>query len=437
MQRSTWAIAIALAGLTLLAPGVATADTYSVFSCRDPLGAANAASGWRGVASAGGIVSNGCPAGGALAASLPQARPAGNASAVWQFDAPAATRIVRMLARRSTSGLQRSFQTFDLAYSLETNLGLPNTGTLERCAPSTESSCTADVSGVVDKQGLDGRTLSFRALCTNAGGTCSGPMSFQVPQVVVGLEDRLAPAVSNARVLDDGDPSGTLAVGFNAADVGGGVYRALVKVDGRLAQAIPMAPAPCADVAPTDADPYQFNVPVPCPPLVTGAQARVAAASLPPGPHGVEVVVEDAAGNQTSVFGPVEFPRLNANAGSSVRSVLNARLRMWFVKAPHRGRRYTSRLGTRVVTRGVLRDRQGHGIQGARIDVYHIRNGRRRLVKTGLKTRRRGRLTLILPLNVDTRTIEYAFRAVRPGPITSRQRLRLTVRDRRGRIFHR
>ena len=104
--------------------------------------------------------------------------------------------------------------------------------------------------------------------------------------------------------------------------------------------------------------------------------------------------------------------------------------------ARNHGRRYTSRFGTRVVTRGVLRGRDGNGIQGARVDVYHIRKGKRRLLKTGLKSRSGGQLTLILPLNVDTRRIEVAYRALRPGPITSRQRLSLTVL-RKGKIYHR
>jgi hypothetical protein len=110
---------------------------------------------------------------------------------------------------------------------------------------------------------------------------------------------------------------------------------------------------------------------------------------------------------------------------------------MWFVKARRHGRRYTSKLGMRVVTRGVLRGRDGRGIQGARIDVYHMRKGKRgTLLKTGLKSREGGQLTLILPLNVDTRTIEFAYRALRPGPITSRQRLHLTVL-RKGKVYHR
>ena len=65
----------------------------------------------------------------------------------------------------------------------------------------------------------------------------------------------------------------------------------------------------------------------------------------------------------------------------------------------------------------------------ARLDVYHLlaHGKRKRLGKTGLKTRERGKFTLILPLNVDTRRIEFAYRALRPGKVTSRKILHLTV----------
>jgi hypothetical protein len=111
---------------------------------------------------------------------------------------------------------------------------------------------------------------------------------------------------------------------------------------------------------------------------------------------------------------------------------------MWFAKGKRRlGSRLTSRLGRRVVTRGILRDEHGRGIVGARIDVYHLRKGKRRLLKTGLKTRADGQLTLILPNDIDTRSILYAYRAVRPGPITSRRTLRIDVRTRSGKLYYR
>jgi hypothetical protein len=267
-------------------------------------------------------------------------------------------------------------------------------------------------------------------------------VGIQATQIWPTLEDPTAPVVANPKLIDDGDRSGTLRVSYDATDVGGGVYRTIVKVDGKIAQIAPLGAAPCVDANPTDSDPFQFTVPVPCPATVTGAEAVVQAGSLADGlPHGIEIAVQDAAGNETPVFGPVVFPKTNSGTGASstpaqLANIRNATLKVWFVKARHHGRRYTSKLGMRVVTRGVLLGKDGRGIQGARIDVYHRRKGKPLLLKTGLKSRAHGQITLILPLNVDTRTIEFAYRALRPGPITSRQRLRLTVL-RKGKVYHR
>jgi hypothetical protein len=426
MQRSLWLSAAIAAGLLLPAP--ASADVYSVFSCRDPLGPVNDAIGWVGTKSGSGEVVNACAAGGALTAVLGQPRPEGDASASWTFMAPAGTKIVRFHARRSTAGLSKSNLASDLAYIAETD-----TATLEKCAPSTESSCIADLTQPIQKEGLNGSWVRLRAICTNAGDYCSSPLRIDTTQVNVGLQDLFAPTVAKVKLLDDGDSSGRLRVGFDAADIGGGLYRTVLKVDGKPLQAAATAAAPCADVLTSDADPYQFDVPVPCPRVLTAATAGVDVRTLSPGAHGVEIAIEDAAGNQTAVYGPTEFPRSNG-----VRASTRAKLRMWFARGMRSlGSRHTSRLGTRVVTRGILRDERGRGIQGARIDVFHIRKGTRRLLKTGLKTRAGGKLTLILPMDVDTRTIEYAYRAVRPGPITSRARLALSVRTRSGRLFHR
>jgi hypothetical protein len=442
LQRPFWKAIVLGAGLLAFAPAVASADSYLVTSCHDPSGASNPAIGWVPATTPGGVTANNCatPDGG-LSAALTEAKPNGNATANWRFDAPPGTRIVRLLGKRATIGFTPSSEPQDISYLLRTDTAL-----LESCAPSPTSSCVADLAGPFDKQGLSGAFAEFRVLCTNAGAVCSRPVGVEATQMWVGLEDPAPPTVSNVKVVDDGDQSGTLRITYDAADVGGGLYRTIVKVDGKVAGAIPLAPAPCADVFPSDTDPHQFNVPVPCPAAITGAAATVDVKSLTPGPHGIEFDVEDAAGNEQSVFGPIEFPKLNANVGVTGSSgpgavvtaaeALAGRLRMWFVKARHRGRSYTSEYGTRVVTRGLLLTPTGKAIQGARIDVYHIRNGKRKLLKTGLKSRAGGKLTLILPLNVDTRTVEFDYRALRPGPITSSVRLKLKVK-RHGKVFHR
>lgn len=435
LKRLFWTSVATVVSLLAVTPAASGADTYSVFSCRNPAGPANEALGWVGAQSGIGSVSNTCLAGGALSAMLSDPKPPGDSSAEWRFNAPPGTRIVRFSALRTTTGLAKSAQPTDLAYILDTDSGQP----LEKCAPSSDSSCAADLKDAVDKQGLSAAWLRFRALCMNAGGTCSSSLRVDAAQLNVGLQDLFKPVVAGARMIDSGDDSGVLQIVFNASDVGGGLYRAVVKVDGRQAQTIPVAGPPCADVLATDADPFQFNVPVPCPAAVSEGHLSVDVKTLPPGPHGIELAVQDAAGNEAAVFGPVEFPKLNFVSGSSLppSQLIQGRLRMWFVKAPHHGRFLTSRIGTRVVTRGLLLTPAGVGIPGARIDVYHVRDGKRRLIKTGLKSRVGGRLTLILPQDVDTRHIEFAYRALRPGPITSSVKLRLRVLNRKGKTYYR
>jgi hypothetical protein len=433
MIRSPWRLAaLAAAITTFAAAATASADTYTVFSCKGPTGAANAAAGWAALPapSGEGQATNSCPSAGPLSALLNSATPTGGASASWSFGAPADTRIVRFAARRTTSGVAPpSAQSKDVSYILETDATIdPN---LETCDVSSTSSCTADLTDPIDKQGIDAGFVRFRVLCTNAGLLCSRPLRADFDNIQVGLKDAIAPAVSGVKVVDSGDSSGILTVSYNASDRGGGVYRGVVNVDGKPAAVQPLGTADCADANPADTDPYQFLVPVPCPGAVNGAVTRINYRTLPAGPHAVEIAVEDAAGNSTSVFA-TQFPKLNAeNAPSTpagVKRLLNAKIKVWFAKG--RKTRFTSRYGTRVVTRGRLLDSAGKPVRGARIDVFHrLRStGHKRLLKTGLKTRADGRITLILPLNIDTRGIEYDFRAVRPGKITSRQILRLTVK---------
>lgn len=426
----------AVVGLVFLAPAVASADSYLVTSCTDPLGQPNAAVGWNPTSAPGGLTTNTCgTAEGALTATL-DANPPATSGASWRFDAPAGTGIVRITGIRTTTGVSASTQAADSRYQLTTNDQV-----LEECAPGPTSSCVNNLTGSLDRQGLNATFVEFRVFCGNGDRPCTRPLGVQATRMWPTLEDPAAPVVSNLQLINDGDDaSGIMRVRYDATDVGGGLYRTLVKVDGAIAQAIPLAGAPCVDSDPTDGNPYQFNAPVPCPLSVTGVEADVDGKKLADGPHSIELAVQDAAGNQTSVFGPVQFPKTNSGvSGAStpvqLANVRNATLRMWFVKARHHGRRYASRFGTRVVTRGVLRGRDGKGIQGARVDVYHIRKGKRRLLKTGLKSRSGGQLTLILPLNVDTRRIEFAYRALRPGPVTSRQILSLTVR-RKGKVYH-
>ena len=115
------------------------------------------------------------------------------------------------------------------------------------------------------------------------------------------------------------------------------------------------------------------------------------------------------------------------------------RLSMRFVRGTRNiGARHRIRFGRRTVTRGrlVTCGANPRPIVGARIDVVHVLPGDRRRRKTGLRSRANGLLTLILPINLRTRSIEYAYRPdLRSSRVTSRRTLRLTVTNKAGRVL--
>jgi hypothetical protein len=133
-------------------------------------------------------------------------------------------------------------------------------------------------------------------------------------------------------------------------------------------------------------------------------------------------------------------PSTTASGAASRDALVNgvhgstcARLRMHFTNGK---RSIASRFGTRKVVRGRIVNCKGKSIVRARIDVVHVVNGKRRLVKTGLRSREGGKLTLILPLNIKTRELRFEYRAnLRSTKVTSRSVLHITVRDRRGRTL--
>jgi hypothetical protein len=426
-------------GLIALAPAASHAaggaGEYTVYSCTGSGGAPNTAAGWTAKSGGGAATGNMCLQGMGLQAALAGPTPAAASAASWTFTAPAGTSITDVAAQRHTIDVVPGIDA-DQHGAPSYFLYLDNTA-LDSCVESNTSQCQANLMAPIIHQGLAGSQLSFVVQCgsSSVGPVCQNPVGAVFTQLAIGLRDPVPPKVTALSVLDNGARSGTLKLGYSATDQGGGVYRTVVKADGTVVSATPVAPGTsCVPANPADNNPFEFIVPVPCPLSVSNIPVTVPVAGLPPGPHSLEIDVEDAAGNDTVAYGPVPFPAENpATEGVSpaaLKALQLAKLKVWFV-ASHT-RRFRHSYGTRVVTRGVLTDPQGHGIVGARVTVYHIiHGGRRRLLKTGLKTRGGGRLTLILPDNLTTRNIEYDYQALIPGPVTSRQTLHLTVELRR------
>ena len=130
----------------------------------------------------------------------------------------------------------------------------------------------------------------------------------------------------------------------------------------------------------------------------------------------------------------------NGRVGSPTGPVATCgRLTMRFVKGTRNlGTSITSRFGNRTVTRGrlVTCGSNPRPIVGARVDVVHVLPGNKRRRKTGLRSRANGLLTLILPIDLRSRSIEYAYRPdLRSTVVTSRKTLRLRVVSRTGRTL--
>jgi hypothetical protein len=129
----------------------------------------------------------------------------------------------------------------------------------------------------------------------------------------------------------------------------------------------------------------------------------------------------------------------SANSGvllaNGVRGSTCGRLTMYFAK--NHKRSITNRYGRRAVVRGRIVNCAGKSIVRARIDVIHVlKNGKRKLIKTGLRSRDGGKLTLILPMNLKTRDLRFEYRGnLLSSKVTSRSTLHVKVRNKRGHLL--
>ena len=215
---------------------------------------------------------------------------------------------------------------------------------------------------------------------------------------------------------------GTETFAFPATDEGGGVYQAILEVDGApvLARTVDDWGGRCVD---TTAGARVFRYPRPC---LTSVDALVAmdANALPAGDHDVALRVSDAAGNVRTVYAarktivaPGRDHRAGQLAGGARRGERRQRRRRGAAggavgadqardadRALRRAQRDPRAAHGRRRRRGAQRpDRAGHApstaAPGAPLD------------KGGARTRGDGRFTLILPRNSSSRTLLLRYRS--------------------------
>jgi hypothetical protein len=232
---------------------------------------------------------------------------------------------------------------------------------------------------------------------------------------------------------------GTQVFAFPATDQGGGVYQAILEVDGApvVTRTIDEWGGRCVDTA---AGGRVFRHPRPC---LTSVDALVPFDStvLPAGDHDVALRVSDAAGNPRTVYaarktivaparpvaaGSVVAPRGAANGDNPADA---ARLVAHWARTAHAT--LTVPYGVRSVIRGRLTDAGGTGVRNARIELLTAIDGRVGTVldKGGARTRADGRFTLVVPRGASSRTLLLRYRSHAEDTVAAAETsLRLKVR---------
>jgi hypothetical protein len=436
MRRFLFVCLLAVTSAAVL-PAVSSAGTYVDYECTGPEGQPVPAAGFTPTVSPKSAAANTCgAAGGVLDARLADIAPwTGGLSAAQTFKAPANTSIAGVSLARSTAGAPNNAPAGGSFLTYQVNV---DDALIDGCLPSV--ACGGDVNGTITRSNLAANELQFTAGCGGTiTNTCATPIRLAVTRAAITLRDDVFPVPSNLRgeLFAPTPKSGIVNTVFDVADAGGGVYRTVTAVDNNVIAVTPAALGTCTDINPANDNPFEFAGAVPCPLSQVALTSSIDTTKLSDGVHTISIAVEDAAGNSTPVITPnTRFTvRNGVPNGSPAARVMQGRLNMWF--AANKKIRKTSIYGQRVVVRGTLRDRRGRGIRGAEIEVYHYVQGRPRLLKTGLRSRKYGRLTLILPMNLfgdarGQRRLAFYYRAFRPGAVTSKKNLYLTILNRRG-----
>ncbi|HEX5308925.1 MAG TPA: hypothetical protein VFW38_07585 [Solirubrobacteraceae bacterium] len=275
----------------------------------------------------------------------------------------------------------------------------------------------------------DGGHWDVNATCDpngNNNSSCTltaGQWEYRIFGGEISLHARHDPQASNISgpLVTESPLRGTQSIMFSATDEGPGLAYVKVLVDGVVAQSQIMDTndGHCIPVPGHDA--YTWAYQVPCKTSLGGRTYSLNTAALPNGVHHIQVVIEDAAGNQSEVLNrtvAIENPgvgSLGAPPGSGLllagapngsNASADAELRLG---VPGRISRSFSRRALRIP--GRLMNTNGQPIAGATLDVLQRVAGTghsERVART--RTAANGSFIAAVPAG-PSRLIEIAYRA--------------------------
>ncbi len=170
----------------------------------------------------------------------------------------------------------------------------------------------------------DGGQWDVNATCDpngNNGSSCSlstGQWEYRIFGGEISMHAPHDPQASNisGALLSESPLRGSASITFSAADQGPGIAYLKVLVDGAAMQSqiIDTNAGRCVPVPGYDA--YTWAYQVPCKTSLGGRTYTLNTTALPNGPHHIQVIIEDAAGNQSEVLN-----RTVAIENPSVRSL--------------------------------------------------------------------------------------------------------------------
>jgi len=431
-RRAVLAVAVVLAALAI--PAAAQADQMTVFSCHDPAGNALGDHGWTqehnggtflflvdncGANGQGGLVGELSGRGGGYA---------NNEAVNWTFSAPSWATIAKYTISVPSSYAYPSSgagdgQTFvdasdenDPIYDYRNLGGSRGATTIERSPPDEVRSVTVDAS------------------CDGELGACPGAVfisRIEVSQATFLLDDSSVPAVKNVAgsLLAGGTVAGPAEVTFQASDSGPGIYSAHFIVDGVAQPAVVLDNnnGLCQNLGQTSNGTRSFESPEPCAKNAEGAMT-LETADWPDGAHHVQLVVEDASGNQVSAYngttvfhnaaqssvGAPNGPGAGASSsgapspGAANGTAASESATLHLGVGPTISRSYKRRAFT---LRGRLLTKQGQPIEGAALDILQQTLGSDQTQLIAHATTGAGGSFAVTVPGGPSRTVEVAYRA--------------------------